>query len=248
MPQWRKLHTKITQSLDVNDMPDDFTRLLWTWLPLIADREGRGIDNPSWIRSRAMPLRSDLDNERIADAMQYFVNHEMVLRYSCAGRDYFCILNFHDYQGKTDREAPSFLPAPTREQLKSNSRPTHERRKERLSTDSDSDSDGAKAPKAGKPETEFQKSQQEYIDLFCNLTGIPQPDHKSKSFRTPWGGSSATVVKALNGHALECLPIAVNRLRKQGMTIATPKSVEKTIIAIYGEKKTPTDEHLTYVA
>jgi hypothetical protein len=110
-------------------------------------------------------------------------------------------------------------------------------------TDTDSDVEAEKTNAAGKPATEFQKSQQEYIDKFCELTGIPQPDHKSKAFRTPWGGSSATVVKALNGHALECLPIAVNRLRKQGMTIATPKSVEKTIMAVYGEQQHVAPDH-----
>lgn len=34
MPQWRKLHTKSLDSLDINDMPDDFCRVLWLMLPL----------------------------------------------------------------------------------------------------------------------------------------------------------------------------------------------------------------------
>ena len=44
MPTWRKLHVKATESLDINDMPDDFHRLLWVMLPLGLDREGRGLD------------------------------------------------------------------------------------------------------------------------------------------------------------------------------------------------------------
>jgi hypothetical protein len=34
MPQWRKLWVKATESLDINDMPDDFHRLLWLMMPL----------------------------------------------------------------------------------------------------------------------------------------------------------------------------------------------------------------------
>ena len=34
MPRYRKLHTKTLESLDINDMPDDFCRLFWTLLPL----------------------------------------------------------------------------------------------------------------------------------------------------------------------------------------------------------------------
>ncbi len=34
MPQWRKLHVKATESLDIHEMPDDFTRLLWVMLDI----------------------------------------------------------------------------------------------------------------------------------------------------------------------------------------------------------------------
>ena len=55
MPQWRKLHVRTIDSVDVNDMPDDFTRLLWVLLisaPLVwslaawvsADRARHEID------------------------------------------------------------------------------------------------------------------------------------------------------------------------------------------------------------
>jgi hypothetical protein len=69
MPRWRKLHTKTVDSFDFNDMPDDFTRLLWTLLPLGLDRSGRGIDNSAWVRSKIFPLREDVEAADVAAAM-----------------------------------------------------------------------------------------------------------------------------------------------------------------------------------
>ena len=98
--------------------------------------------------------------------------------------------------------------------------------------------------------TDFQNSQQAFITTFCQLTGVPEPPHKSKSFGVLWGSPSAEVVKALNGESLEYLTLAVTRLRAGKMTISTPKSVVGTIMAIYGERRTPpaeSDERLVYV-
>jgi hypothetical protein len=47
MPQWRKLHTKVVESIDVNSMPDGCTRLLWILLPTEFCREGRRRDSPT---------------------------------------------------------------------------------------------------------------------------------------------------------------------------------------------------------
>ena len=97
--------------------------------------------------------------------------------------------------------------------------------------------------------TDFQIQQQAFILSFCTLTGVPEPDHKGKSFGPLWGGPSAEVVKALNGSSLEYLALAVERLRQGKMTISTPKSVVRTIMAIYGERQTQptTGSELTYV-
>lgn len=126
MPQWRKLWTKTTESLDINDMPDDFHRYLWLMLPLITCREGRGIDNPDWIKAKALPLRSDVSSNHVAKAMDWYCKHGMLVRYEADGRRYFAIQNWGKYQGDTTREAPSNYPEPPTEQLTTNSRPTPE--------------------------------------------------------------------------------------------------------------------------
>ena len=112
MPKYRKLHVKITESLDLNDMPDDFTRLFWVLLPLGLCREGRGIDNPSWIKSKIFPLREDIKNGEINTAIDWLEQRGMIIRYQVEGRKYFYLPKFHTYQGSTTKEAESNYPSP----------------------------------------------------------------------------------------------------------------------------------------
>ena len=130
MPQYRKLYTKTVESLDVNDMPDDFTRLMWVLLPLGLCREGRGIDSPSWLRSKLFPLRADVTDAMIESAMDSFVGLGMIQRYQIKDRAYFCVCNWHQYQGKTDKEAETSYPPPpaTPDLLPTYSRPTQAER------------------------------------------------------------------------------------------------------------------------
>jgi hypothetical protein len=112
MPAWRKLYQKTTESLDVNDLPNDFTRLLWVLLPLGLDCEGRGLDNPSWVKAKIMPLRTDVSLSRIAAAIDCFARRGMILRYQVDGRRYFVVPTWRKYQGDTSREAGSIFPPP----------------------------------------------------------------------------------------------------------------------------------------
>jgi DnaD/phage-associated family protein len=112
MPTYRKLHTKILDSYDFSEMPDDFTRVFWMLLPLIVDSEGRGIDNPAWLRSKMFPLRPDVELTDIEQAMTWLDQRGLILRYEVDGRKYFLIVNFKKYQTGTEKEARSVLPAP----------------------------------------------------------------------------------------------------------------------------------------
>jgi len=149
MPQWRKLHTKTIDSLDLNDMPDDFTRLLWVLLPLQLDRCGRGLDNPAWVRSKVFPLRQDVSVEMVAKAFNWYESRGMIERYEAKGRRYFWIPTWHKYQGKTNREADSDFPAPESysdpsddsAKDKTSSRPAQDQLKSRFRLDVDVDVD-----------------------------------------------------------------------------------------------------------
>ncbi len=123
MPRYRKLHTKITESLDVNEMPDDFTRLFWVLLPLALCRQGRGISNPAWLKSKVFPLREDVTTAQVARAFDWLVGRRMVKLYTVDRRDYFYIPSWDRYQGDTSKEAESDYPAPP---VESNSIPTPE--------------------------------------------------------------------------------------------------------------------------
>lgn len=145
MPQWRKLHVKARESFDINDMPDDFTRLLWVMLPLGLCREGRGIDNASWIKSQIMPLRNDVTPDAIESAMEWYESRGMIERYTVAGRPYFWVPSFGKYQGNTSKEAASEYPPPPsdaeQEPVQTNSGPTPELVWSKSGTDVDTEAD-----------------------------------------------------------------------------------------------------------
>lgn len=112
MPKYRKLHTKIIDSFDFNEMPNDFTRVCWLLLIVGVDSEGRGIDNPAWIHSKILPMRSDIDYAAITLAFDWLAERGMIVRYQVANRHYFYIPSFKKYQSGTEKEAASVLPDP----------------------------------------------------------------------------------------------------------------------------------------
>lgn len=178
MPQWRKLHTKTVESLDVNDMPDDFTRLMWVLLPLKLCREGRGLDMATWIKSQVFPLRSDVTLEMIECAMDWFEGRGMVERYVVDGRPYFQIANWEKYQGNTSREAESPYPPPTDAERENESRPTHELVASKSSTDADADAD-AEQPRAhaGEVYTAYQNAFGTYGAHMADVIGDEIDEH-----------------------------------------------------------------------
>lgn len=125
MPTYRKLHTKIIDSYDFNEMPNDFTRVFWLLLTVTSDSEGRSIDNPAWLRSKMFPLREDVKNAQINDAVEWLASHKMIVRYEVNGRNYFYIPTWKTYQTGTEKEAKSNLPTP--DLLQSNSRVSQEK-------------------------------------------------------------------------------------------------------------------------
>lgn len=114
MANWRKLWNSVTEDETVDAMPDDFIRLTWVMLMLALDSEGRSIDRASLIRSKLYPIREDVTNERVQDALDWFANNGMIKRYTVSGRHYFYQVNHEKYQGtyRQRKEKPSSIPAP----------------------------------------------------------------------------------------------------------------------------------------
>jgi hypothetical protein len=113
MPKYRQLHLKLLDSVDFNEMPDDFTRLVWVLLPLIVDSEGRGKCISNWIRSKMFPLRDDITIQQLQSAIRWFVLQGLVVDYIGEdGEYYFYIRNFKKYQTGSEKEGRSYIPAP----------------------------------------------------------------------------------------------------------------------------------------
>ena len=121
MPKYRKLVLKTTESLTVNEMPDDFHRFLWLMLPLIVCRDGRGLDNAAWVKAKALPLRMDVTPNDVQNAMDWFWEAGIITKYAANGYGYFFITNWHKYQGDTTKEAESIYPDPADGQLQTSS-------------------------------------------------------------------------------------------------------------------------------
>lgn len=145
MPAWRKLHVKTVESLDFNDLPDDFSRLLWLLLPLKLCRDGRGPDIPQWVISSLFPLRSGVSHEQVVSSFGVYHELGMIERYEVNGRKYFQVKNWQKYQGKTDREAESPYPPPesgvSQDLLMSRSGVGQEQGVSRSCSDADADAD-----------------------------------------------------------------------------------------------------------
>lgn len=196
MPRYRKLHVKTVESLDINDMPDDFTRLMWVLMPLGLCREGRGINNPAWIKSKLFPLRLDVTPERIADAMDWYESRGMLVRYEVDGRGYFHVPTFHRYQGSTTKEAESDYPPPPA-QVVTNSEPTPELVQSKSSTDSICSIQyaDALAPEKREKDTPAPKARNpDALDVFKQETGELLPDeYWAKEVDTTIGTSTADI-------------------------------------------------------
>ena len=134
MPRYRKLHTKTVESFDFNEMPDDFTRLLWVLLPLGCSREGTLPYSATLVRSKLFPLREDVTIEQISAALAWFRERAMILLYKVDGRDYLFVPTFARYQGNTVKESASDYPPPPQELL-TNSGPTPDLLRTNSSTD-----------------------------------------------------------------------------------------------------------------
>jgi len=109
---WRKVWDRAAFSRDINAMPDDFTRLFWIMLPLALSRDGTTLADFSYLKGKLFPLRRDVTDIMISDALEWCVNRGMVLRYEVDGESYIYQVSFREDQGPRGREAPSPFPPP----------------------------------------------------------------------------------------------------------------------------------------
>lgn len=257
MPKYRQLHTKIIDSFDFNNMPDDFHRLSWILLTLVVDSEGRGIDAPAWIRAKMYPLREDVSNTMIIGVMDWFENRGMVVRYQSEGNPYFFIPTWKEYQRGTEKEARSNFPAPPekqketviqdKKQLRSNSGVTPELVKSYSASDADADADSNADADAGGYDAFFGER------IAPELTGDDLQHYliaqwtKDKFGNLPDTKRDNEAVKVMVSKNVTCedLDIAYSELTEKHFDVFSIAGLQKAAILVANRRtakqsKTPT--------
>lgn len=231
-------------------MPDDFTRLMWTLLPLGLDREGRGYNNATWLRSKIFPLRTDVTIEMIGNAMTWYLSRGMIQCYEAENRQYFYVVNWSKYQGDCTREKSSEIPSP----LLTNSGVSQDLLAQGSCLDSDSDADsdadsnttGAKNAPGEQPHkrTERQEALATLENEFSTITSIPLPrratDRQKMSASTGWWQPLGAIWELENKDVEKALILvrsAIAKMRRDSLTIAAPRSILNVARSIHGNGK-----------
>jgi hypothetical protein len=153
-------------------------------------------------------LRSDISDDQIISAMEFYADRNMIECYSVGGHEYFYVTNFKSYQRGLDKESASELPEPPEpeekesdpELVKIYSRVTPELVKSYSRSDADADADSkaeADAEVASPPSPsvsglvwdesvkEFDDSGSLIIDrAFCKVTGFYPPKEVDRVRKT----------------------------------------------------------------
>ena len=228
MPKYRQLHYKIIDSFDFNEMPNDFTRIVWVLLTLVLDSEGRGIDNMAWVKSKMFPMRNDVDIAQLIEVFEWFANRKMVIRYEINCRKYFYIPTFKTYQKGTEKEAASLLPCPP-ELLQTYSKPTQEQGENSfIKHEYESDSASAFASESG---TDQEFSLLPLSQVFVEESRLPELSGGPEQYNAG--------LKSMRdaGVTPEDLRKAIQTLRFKHYTIVSPVSCVVASINIMEQRK-----------
>lgn len=126
MPRGRIISRQISTDDKVAHLSDEADRLLYTWLILHLDKEGRIPADPHIIKGIVVP-RTTHTLKKISKTVESLVKLKLCVRYSVNSFDYLEFPNFLKHQAKSalDRETPSVIPPnparATQELRKSNS-------------------------------------------------------------------------------------------------------------------------------
>lgn len=108
MARSRNIKPSIMDNDELGELPP-LTRLLFIYLWMLADREGRLEDRPKRIAAQALPFDRDADVGAMLDELHA---SGFICRYSAAGVACIQIVAFAKHQTPHVREAASSLPAP----------------------------------------------------------------------------------------------------------------------------------------
>jgi hypothetical protein len=239
MPKYRQLHTKTIDSFDFNEMPDDFTRVVWLLLPLILDREGRGINSMAWVKSKMFPLRDDIKPDKIQNAFTWFTDRKMLICYQVSGHNYFYIPTWKTYQSGTEREAPSVLPTPDKVATNSGVIPDKVATNSGVIPDKVDVAASASALNLNCIESELPKTEfAQFMDAFFEETHIPETSIK------PQNNSDAIDKMVSAGVTVEDMRYAIREMLEKKLHITCLASVINGSISVMSRRRANKPLHL----
>ena len=109
----RSISPRAPKDEDLADLKP-LTRLIHQWLPMLADRAGRLVDRPRWIKAELLP-HDNVDMEEILAELaadRTVSKGPFIIRYEVDGVRCIEIQRFHKYQTPHKNEPPSSLPPP----------------------------------------------------------------------------------------------------------------------------------------
>ena len=118
MPRGRILDKEaISQSRKLSLLSNDTGRLIYTWLLAHLDREGRFSADPSIIKGNVFPRIKNMTLKKIDNCLLEMSQVKLIILYKADGDKYLQFTKFKEYQVHFDREAPSKIPAPNKENI-----------------------------------------------------------------------------------------------------------------------------------
>ena len=118
MPRGRILDKEaISQSRKLSLLSNDTGRLIYTWLLAHLDREGRFSADPSIIKGNIFPRIKNMTLKKIDNCLLEMSQVKLIILYKADGDNYLQFIKFKEYQVHFDREAPSKIPAPSKENI-----------------------------------------------------------------------------------------------------------------------------------
>jgi hypothetical protein len=118
MPRGRILDKEaISHSRRLHLLSNDTGRLIYTWLLAHLDREGRFSADPSIIKGNIFPRIKSMTYKKIENCLLEMAQVKLIMIYQSDGDKYLQFIKFKEYQTHLDREAPSKIPAPDKENI-----------------------------------------------------------------------------------------------------------------------------------
>ena len=117
MANGRMISRDICSDKRINDLSSDLSRLGFTWIITLLDREGRVHGDPAVVRSMIFPRRQDVTIDHIEEIILEWFRLGLVVWYEANDDLWLWFPNFDKHQVglRKEREAPSHIPDPTAE-------------------------------------------------------------------------------------------------------------------------------------